>query len=46
MKIHVILLAGGKGTRMNASVNKILLDLYNNSNILQYLKYHFLLDNN
>lgn len=27
MKIHVILLAGGKGTRMNASVNKILLDL-------------------
>ena len=27
MKIHVILLAGGKGTRMNASVNKVLLDL-------------------
>ena len=27
MKKHVILLAGGKGTRMNASVNKILLDL-------------------
>ncbi len=27
MKNHVILLAGGKGTRMNASVNKILLDL-------------------
>lgn len=27
MKKHVMLLAGGKGTRMNASVNKILLDL-------------------
>ena len=27
MKKHVILLAGGKGTRMNAAVNKVLLDL-------------------
>ena len=27
MKKHVILLAGGKGTRMKASVNKVLLDL-------------------
>lgn len=27
MKKHVILLAGGKGTRMKAAVNKVLLDL-------------------
>ena len=27
MKNHVILLAGGKGSRMNASVNKVLLEL-------------------
>ena len=27
MKKHVILLAGGQGTRMNAAVNKILLNL-------------------
>lgn len=27
MKKHVILLAGGKGSRMNSSVNKVLLDL-------------------
>ena len=27
MKNHVILLAGGKGSRMNAAVNKVLLDL-------------------